>query len=76
MRAGDSVAWYLQPTRYGGWYIAGYRNRSVTADDYWSPGLHRQGYTRYRREESSIITPSDIQQYYEQRFDYNNLSGT
>lgn len=74
MRAGDSVAWHLQPTRYGGWYIAGYRNRSVTADDYWSPGLHRQGYTRYR----SVIpvNQDDIRQYYEDRMNHNNLSGT
>jgi len=70
-KAGDSVVWHLQPTKYGGWYIAGYNNRSVTSEDYWSPGLHRQGYVRYRQ--TTPISFADIYDYYKQRMEYDNL---
>ena len=66
-RIGDTP-WHLRPTRSGGYYIAGYNNRPVTADDYWSPVL-----ARYREAD---ITPEAIQKYHQERLDYSNLDDT
>ena len=66
-RIGD-VPWHLRPTRSGGYYIAGYNNRPVTADDYWSPVL-----ARYRE---ANITSEAIQKYHQERLDYSNLDDT
>ena len=59
-RIGD-VPWHLRPTRSGGYYIAGYNNKPVTADDYWSPVFSK--YSKYTGEEKSILdkAPRDSQ---------------
>ena len=63
-RIGD-YPWHLQQSKNGSYYIAGYNNRPVTAEDYWSPA-----FARYRE---SAITAKDIQQYHRERLDYSNL---
>ena len=55
------MPWHLRPTRSGGYYIAGYNNKPVTADDYWSPVFSK--YSKYTGEEKSILdkAPRDSQ---------------
>lgn len=66
-RIGD-VPWHLQQSNNGRWYIAGYNNKGVTFEDYWSPMI-----SRYRK---ANITPEDIQQYHRERLDYSNLDNS
>jgi len=54
MRARDSVQWHLQQSKNGGWYIAGYKNRSVTMDGYWSPGISRYE-PMYRKADNTVL---------------------
>lgn len=51
-RIGDAT-WHLQQSKNGGYYIAGYNNRPVTAEDYWSPAFTR--YSQFTEEEKSIL---------------------
>lgn len=67
--AGDSQPWILRQSRNGGYYIAGYKNRPVTMEDYWSPGLWRN--VRYRTNDTSSISR---QQYSRDKHDVANLS--
>lgn len=68
-QAGDSQPWFLRQSRNGGYYIAGYKNRPVTMDDYWSPGLWRR--VRYRTNDTSSTSR---QQYSRDKHDIANLS--
>lgn len=60
----DSTVWHLRPSRKGGYYIAGYRNRPVIMEDYWSPGLWSS--TMYRLAE--------VQQYHRDKYAVGNLT--
>jgi hypothetical protein len=53
-RIGD-VPWHLQPAKNGGYYIAGYNNRSVTFDNYYSYYLDRYKKIEYTSEEKAIL---------------------
>ena len=53
-RIGD-VPWHLQPAKNGGYYIAGYNNRSVTFDNYYSYYLDRYKKVEYTSEEKAIL---------------------
>lgn len=53
-RIGDAP-WHLQPAKNGGYYIAGYNNRSVTFDNYYSYYLDRYKKIEYTSEEKAIL---------------------
>lgn len=65
------VPWHLVKGNWDNWYIAGYNEHSVTAEDYDSPNLNTDN---ANEDNETIELDNDVAEYYNKRFAYENLS--